>query len=38
MGQTQLGKHLPPERISAIASFLEALTSPVPEAFSPPPP
>jgi cytochrome c peroxidase len=36
MGEAQLGKHLTPERIGAIASFLEALTGPVPETFAPP--
>jgi cytochrome c peroxidase len=37
MAQVQLGKHLSAERIGAIASFLEALTGPVPKTFSPPP-
>jgi cytochrome c peroxidase len=37
MGQTQLGKRLPAERVSAIVVFLESLTGPLPATFSPPP-
>jgi len=36
MAQAELGKSLRPERIGAIASFLETLTGPVPATFSPP--
>ena len=37
MAQTQLGKRLSADRAGTIASFLEALTGPVPATFSPPP-
>jgi cytochrome c peroxidase len=37
MARAQLGKRLSAEQVGAVASFLEALTGPVPATFSPPP-